>query len=299
MQSTLNSKSWYGIKIPCQPSVEDLVCNFLFENDANGLYIEQDKIIAYFSVSKNPHQLLNDLQKYLQAINIHNTINPEQISIFDVPQADWNVLWKKNLKPIIISEKIAIKPSWHKQSGFLAENVIEIDPQMAFGTGSHETTRLVLRLIEKYITPNMKVLDIGTGTGILTIAATKLGVAHVVAFDNDPIAVTTAHQNLINNDAHQNVYLFTGTIAALRCLEFDLILANLTSSQIIKILPHILTNSISSPLIILSGILRDEENWVNIELGRFGLPIIHVSYENEWLALVTKFSNEYKDSLDF
>ena len=210
------------------------------------------------------------------------------ITIFNIPDRDWNAEWKKNLGPIIISNSLAIKPSWIKSSEHLAQNVIEIDPQMAFGTGSHATTRLILRLIEKYIRRGFKVLDVGTGSGILAIAAAKLGAAQVYAFDNDPVAVETAKINCQKNRVTHRISVFTGTIDTLGHTGFDVILANINRSVIVKILPKLVDKTNKPATILLSGILDEEEKLVCSEISQLGLNISEIQHQDEWVAFVVK-----------
>jgi ribosomal protein L11 methyltransferase len=288
-QATAQQNPWFGVRISCDSIVEEAISNFLFEIGAQGLVQQDEAVLGYFSGTYDPKEIKGTLQRYLAELSeLHSNMTTNKISVFKIPNCDWNAEWKKHLKPIVISKTIAIKPNWIKTSEPLAENVIEIDPEMAFGTGIHATTRLILRLMEGYCYRGCKVLDVGTGTGILAIAAAKLGASKILALDNDPIAVTTAKDNCRKNRVTNRVNLITGTIDAVQPIGFDLILANLNCSEIIRILSAILGQANTSAVIVLSGILTNEENLIRSEVCRFGLRVSDIQYQNEWLALVAK-----------
>jgi len=278
---------WFGLNVPCTSSSEDAVSNFLFECGATGLIQEKGAIVAYFPANIYSEELQFSIQRYLDDLSPQNDeVVTKEIEIFHIQDRDWNAEWKKHLRPIVITPNLAIKPSWIDTSQRLAKHVIEIDPQMAFGTGSHATTKLVLRLIDKYGCSGCKVLDVGTGSGILAIAAAKIGAAKIYAFDNDPIAAETASYNVRNNCASDRVYVFTGTIDTLRDNDFDLILANINRTAILEILPAIINRVNKNGTIILSGILKEEEQLLYSEISSFNIKITETQYEDEWIAIV-------------
>ena len=194
-----------------------------------------------------------------------------------------NSEWKKIYHPLRISDKIMIKPSWEKVPKDAPECVVEIDPEMAFGTGTHETTKLTLQLLEKNLKGGEKVLDVGTGTGILSIAAAKLGADRIIAFDIDPLATETAQKNLGINKV-DNIDIYTGTLDAVSGTQFDIILANVNRTQIIKLLPDMAKMLGKSSKLILSGIMDKEEDMLKEAIQINNLKENVMLAEGEWIA---------------
>ena len=157
---------------------------------------------------------------------------------------------------------------------------------MAFGTGTHETTQLVIQSLLQFTGSPETILDVGTGTGILAIAAARLFDARVFAFDNDPIAASTAKQNFINNNVADRIEIFCGENINFKKPQFDLILANINRSVIIQLLPEISTALKPNGQAILSGILYEEKGKLIEKLKSFSLKLVHESKQAEWVGLV-------------
>jgi ribosomal protein L11 methyltransferase len=179
----------------------ELFGNLLVENGCKGYVIEEsgkDKIVlkGYLKGKLKIASLLDKVNKYAESLRKldKNDIEAE-VGLTEIKEEDWSKDCRKSFKPIQISRKIIIKPVWIKKS-FPQRLVIEIEPKMAFGTGEHSTTRLCLRALEKYQKTGDRVLDLGTGSGILAIAAAKLGSSHVLALDIDPDAISNARENI-------------------------------------------------------------------------------------------------------
>lgn len=285
----VKSLKWLQIKIPVNSETEDAISNYLFENDSVGCYVSEHILYAYFKIHDWNHIKTKNLNNYLNELSeLGFHIDLQRLEISEIEDEDWNARWKKSLKPIFILPDLIIKPTWIRFSPPENALVIEIDPQMAFGTGSHATTQLMLTLMKSYIRPNQRVLDIGTGSGILAIAAVKLYVSTVIAFDIDPVATSTAKINASLNNVSQQVHLFTGAIDCLARGAFDLILANINRQEITKLLPVIPNLLNPEGYLILSGILIDEEDLILKTLNNFNLNTLTISRKNEWLGLVVK-----------
>ncbi|MDZ7263186.1 MAG: 50S ribosomal protein L11 methyltransferase, partial [candidate division KSB1 bacterium] len=207
-----STHDWLLIRLPMTDAIEDAWSNFLFELGATGCQIEDGYLEAYFSEAEWSEEKWQRVQRYREALAALGLPLPAgQIQLQKLPNRDWNEQWKRSIRPIEVGQRIIIKPSWTELPVMSDRIVIEIDPQMAFGTGTHATTQLMLELLEAQGTAYRHVLDIGTGTGILAIVAARLTPAEIVAFDNDPIATATARENLAKNRVASRVHLFCGT----------------------------------------------------------------------------------------
>ncbi|MBN2001048.1 50S ribosomal protein L11 methyltransferase [candidate division KSB1 bacterium] len=283
-----NSTAWINLECPVNPYIRESITNFLFELGAAGIAEGEDIITAYFPPAADKNQLLAQLESYYASLQeIGLPVETTHIIHRTIQDRDWNTEWKKNLQPFFVTDDMMIKPSWHKKPTHAPKIVLEIDPEMAFGTGIHETTRMCLQLLEKHIKKNATVLDIGTGTGILAIAAIKLGARKVVAFDNDPIAVSTACKNASKNGTLGRTLLYTGDSPVLKS-NFSLIVANINRKIILKLLPLMKEMLDYNTILILSGILDKEEGKIRSACQEQKMLIIDADHQGEWLAFVLK-----------
>ncbi len=283
------TKFWIEIRLPVNDAIEDLIANFLFELGAQGCYNQEDILRVYFHHSDWNEQKYDQFHHYLKKlVDLNFSIQIEKIQVKKVEDQDWNALWKQSVKPIKIEEKILIKPSWIDIKPQPSAKVIEIDPQMAFGTGTHATTQLMLQLLIKYIGSHDSILDMGTGTGILAIAAAKLSNAQIIAFDNDPIATATVQQNSIKNDVLDRINIFCGTIDAVESIQFDLIMANINRSIIIDSLSKIYHCLQTSGLAIFSGVLVEEKKTFVTNIVHHRFNIIDEDEQGEWIGMVVQ-----------
>jgi ribosomal protein L11 methyltransferase len=247
--------------------------------------IEHDHaIIAYFPETTDSGTIAGELA-ILQEL-LKKTHRDLELT-FDhslIPDQDWNESWKKGFTALDVGEQFTILPPWEeKRSGRI--NLI-IDPGMAFGTGHHETTRSCLALMEKYVGKNAKdrFLDLGTGTGLLAIAASKLGYKQVVAIDTDPLAIEAASMNIKLNQVC-NVDLREGSIVEAPG-TFDCIAANIISGVLVFLAPEISSRLNPSGLAILSGILAEQADEVIKAYKQTGLKFIENFPDDKWVSLV-------------
>jgi ribosomal protein L11 methyltransferase len=216
---------------------------------------------------------------------------PESAASFTVitlAEEDWAENWKQHYQPIQISDKLVIKPSWLERS---TGNVVEIllDPGMAFGSGTHETTRLCLQLLELYVKTNSRVVDVGTGSGILAIATAKLGAAVVYGVDLDEMAVLRAKENATLNGCDilietNNLMDGVGSLA----WQPNLIIANILAPVIIGMLADVSRVLVTGDFFICSGIISEEKDEVTNALTKNDFAIVEVSAENGWVAIVAR-----------
>jgi ribosomal protein L11 methyltransferase len=198
---------------------------------------------------------------------------------------DWAREWKKGLGPRRVSERIVTKPSWTEYEAVSGEIVIDIDPQMAFGTGEHATTRGCLRLLDAVIRPRDRVLDVGSGSGILSVAAVRLGAEEVLAVEYDPDANLNARENLVHNGVEGRVRLVEAMADSRLIAEagkFDVIVANILSGVIRPLLPAFRGALRPAGRLIVSGILQSESGEVTDAAVAAGFQVAREDREEEW-----------------
>lgn len=204
----------------------------------------------------------------------------------ELAEDDWANAWKKHYHVLRIGQRIVVRPSWQEHERQPDEVVIELDPGMAFGTGLHPTTRLCLQALEEHLKPGAKVLDLGTGSGILAIAAAKLGAGSVLALDNDPVAVKAARSNVQSNGVQNLVAVEHGSLDK-ATEEFDLVLVNILARVIIELADQGLADRVRpTGLLIAAGIIEEQEAEVAAALREHGLEIVERRQEKDWVTLV-------------
>lgn len=202
-----------------------------------------------------------------------------------VHEADWAGEWKKHLKVLRIGRRIVIRPSWLPHHPAAGDVVIELDPGMAFGTGLHPTTQMCLQALEEHVRPHTRVLDLGTGSGILAIAAAKLGSASVLALDTDSLAVTVARQNVRRNGVVGQAHVSLGSLAQAEG-TFDLVLVNILARVIVEMARrHLADRLASGGLLVAAGLTEEQEPEVTQALRQAGLCVVARRQMEDWVAL--------------
>lgn len=251
--------------------------------------LNADKTVAYVSVYLPIDGGVADTLVFLR--ERFSSLNPEaEITVSGVNEEDWANSWKAYYKPIKIGERIVIVPAWEKYSAQPDEIIVRMDPGMAFGTGTHETTRLVIRLLEKYVKDGMRVADVGCGSGILAICASKLGAGECKAYDIDPVAVKVANEN-IKDSGLTNVTCDVSDL--LRQVDktggtYDVICANIVADIIIRMMPDVGELMDENSVILASGIIVERSEDVINAFVSHGFEIVERIDENGWCALAVK-----------
>ncbi|MBU3090718.1 50S ribosomal protein L11 methyltransferase [Clostridium sp. CF011] len=204
-----------------------------------------------------------------------------------VNEEDWENNWKKYYKPIKVGEKIVIKPIWEEYNKKTDEIIVELDPGMAFGTGSHETTRMCIKALERHVDANSTVFDIGTGSGILAIAAAKLGAKKVIGVDLDPVAVDSAKQNVSYNDIG-NIEILYGDLMEVVKGKANIVIANIMADIIIFLTQQVKAFIVEGGYFISSGIILSKKDDVINKLTECGFKIEEINIEGEWVCIVAK-----------
>lgn len=249
----------------------------------------RDKAIIhiYIDPESNYKDAVDFLSHRLQAEGIDFSIDTNGIS-----EEDWANNWKKYFKPTEIGEKLLILPEWEEQPDTVRK-ILKIDPGAAFGTGTHSTTKLCLGAIEKYIGNNKTVLDIGTGSGILSIASLLLGAKSAFGVDIDALAVKTAIENGAKNGFFAPEYqMVTGDLADKVEGKYDVCIANIVADIIIKLCDNVADYIVPNGLFITSGIIDTRADEVIAKLEKTGFKIIEKMEEKGWYCIVSEYTGE-------
>ena len=203
-------------------------------------------------------------------------------------EEDWQNGWKQYYKPLRIGSRVLIKPSWEEADIKENEVVVELDPGMAFGTGTHETTHMCVLLLEQYLEPGKTVLDIGTGSGILAITCGKLGAGKVRGTDIDPLAVKVARENVARSGLSDRISVAEGDLVEAADGTYDIVVANIIADIIRVLAPKVPPFIAPGGIFIASGIIKDKYEAVKEAVASAGLTVIEEKEMNEWCALVAK-----------
>ena len=279
------NKTYKEFQIRTTPFIPEIISGLLWELNISGLS-EEDDFIKIFSTGDGLTK--DDIEVLLKKLVDEKVIDRFSIEEYDLESKNWNEEWEKNLNVIKVSDRIVIKPSYKEYEPSGNEIVITIDPKMSFGTGEHQTTKLMLELIEKYVRPGMKVLDVGSGTAVLSIASVKLGAKKAVAIDNDELCFENAIENCRANDVDNNIDVKVGEMKDIDEKDFDIILANIQKNVLIDIANDLKLKLKNDGFVILSGLLTEDE----VEIIKYynSLDFIFIQKEkmDEWIALVFK-----------
>lgn len=229
----------------------------------------------------------SDIMPVLEQLKL---LLPEaDVEVVSVEQSDWANNWKKYYKPIRVGKSIVIKPSWEPYEKQDGDVIVELDPGMAFGTGTHETTRMCMELLERFVTPETTVLDVGCGSGILSITSLLLGAKSIVGVDIDPVAVDVAVENGERNGFCPPRYVIKkGNLADEIEGMFDIAVANIVADAIKMLAPDVKRFIKPEGYFICSGIIEDRIDDVKECLNSLGYSIIEVLRQGEWAAMLCR-----------
>jgi ribosomal protein L11 methyltransferase len=241
---------------------------------------------GYFSEDDDLEKLTKYVEEKIKDLRDMG-IDPGEGKVFAqvVREEDWANNWKKYYKPTKIGENIVIKPIWENYDVKAGEIIVELDPGMAFGTGTHETTRMCVLALEKYITPDTTVFDIGTGSGILAIAAAKMQAKKVIGVDLDPVAVDSARENIAYNKLG-NIEILEGNLMDVVEGKADIVVANIIAEIICILVEDVKKFLIEGGYFISSGIIKERKEMVIEKLEANGFKVIEENTEGEWVCIV-------------
>ncbi len=248
--------------------------------------LNADKTIASVSVYLPAERSVSECIAFLKERFVASGLTDPKLETVGVNEEDWANSWKAYYKPIKIGNRLVIVPAWEKYDAKEGELIVRMDPGMAFGTGTHETTRLVIQLLEKYTKQGCRMLDVGTGSGILAICASKLGAAECKAYDIDPMAVRVANEN-IKDSGLANITCEVSDL--LRQVDnsrpYDLICANIVADIIIRMTPDVGAYMHEGTVLLASGIISERSEDVISCFEANGFRIVEKLEDNGWCGL--------------
>ncbi len=280
---------WAEISVDAEPQAGDAVSEALRRAGCDGVYmrdtLQPPQVTGYLPADDRLEARLDTLQLALQTLPSFGVVGAgSELTLRTVEEADWANAWKAFYKPMRVGRRLVVTPPWETPTLQASDIPIIVDPGMAFGTGSHPTTQLCLAALEDYVRPAMRVADIGTGSGILAIAASKLGAGEVIATDNDPLAVRIAAENGVVNAAplHTQEAFPSGT--------YDLVVANILADVIIGMAEDLARLVKPDGVLIASGIIDTRETDVRFAVEGEGFAPLETRHSGEWVALVFRRS---------
>lgn len=253
------------------------------------LTIEEGAMVkGYFKDSENFMNTLNYIKESVDKLGEFGFDKGEGIVTYHkVNEDDWANNWKQYYKPTKVGEHIVVKPTWEDYEEKPGEVVVELDPGMAFGTGTHETTRMCIKALEKKVKGDTTIFDIGTGSGILSIAAAKLGAKHVVGVDLDPVAVESAKKNLEFNKVN-NIEILYGDLMEVVEGKANIVVANILADIIMFLSEGVRAFIEDEGYFIASGILNTQRDKVADKLKTLDFIIEEVMEDGEWICIIAK-----------
>jgi ribosomal protein L11 methyltransferase len=288
---------WARITVTTAQEASEAVANLLFELNATGVELKDNEastvnLIAHYPLDDRVGARMQKLRDFLTELPTWGIQpHPATIDLKHVKSEKWEEAWKSAFPPQRVGSRIVIAPTWIDVPHNETEILIQLNPGMAFGTGYHPTTRLSLELLERTVEPHHQVADIGTGSGILTIAAIKLGAKHVDAIEIDPTAIPIAAANFQANGVAPKVHLSQGD--GLRGIEnrYHLIIGNILTKAILPMIPFCVQRVYPEGIIIFSGILETEFAQVKSVLEANQFQCLEVVSEAEdkvtWIGIKT------------
>jgi ribosomal protein L11 methyltransferase len=308
-------KEWMEVTVITSSEAVEAVSGILYNTGVQGISVEDPQDIElekkrpqdwdYFdesllkikdgAVIKGYYKQDENFDGYLKYIKdgINNLENfgidkgKGLITVTKVNEEDWENNWKQYYKPYRAGKRVVVKPIWEQYHAGKDDVVVQLDPGMAFGTGTHETTRMCIKSLEKYVKSDSLVFDIGTGSGILAITAAKLGAKQVTAVDLSSVAVESALKNLKYNDV-KNVKIFQGNLMEKVHGKADVVVANIIADVIISMVEQLKDFISQGGVFISSGIIKDRREDVVKKLKDSGFQVEEVNQDGEWVCIVAK-----------
>ncbi|BBD89883.1 50S ribosomal protein L11 methyltransferase [Staphylococcus caprae] len=305
--------NWTELSIVVNHEVEYDVTDILESHGSNGVVIEDSKDLVNQPADKfgeiyelNPDDYPDQgvrLKAYFNELTFDDTLRTNiKNAVLNLPELDKNIVtfsekeiaevdwaneWKNYFHPFKASERFTIVPSWEtyeKESN--NELCIELDPGMAFGTGDHPTTSMCLKAIEKYVKPTDSVIDVGTGSGILSIASHLIGVKRIKALDIDEMAVNVAKENFKKNHCENAIEAVPGNLLQDEDKKFNIVIANILAHIIEEMIEDAYNTLVEEGYFITSGIIEEKYEEIESQMKRVGFNIISVEHDNGWVCIV-------------
>ncbi|NLY78071.1 MAG: 50S ribosomal protein L11 methyltransferase [Tissierellia bacterium] len=308
---------WVEVRINTTTEAEEIVCSIMYDLGVTGLAIEDPNDIlafqqteenwdfidpdlinqdyegvtikAYFPESEDITDKLDMVRDRIERIPLRETGKSlGQVTVSEVYEKDWSETWKKYYKPVRIGKRIVIKPTWEEYEKEDEDIVIELDPGMAFGTGTHETTILCIEALEKYMNEGALVYDVGCGSGILSVVAARLGARKVIGIDIDELCVKVSKENISINGVEDLVEVRKGNLLDSVNEKADIIVSNIIAEVIINMVPDLKAYINDDGIFIASGIITEKLSSVMDALRNNGFNIVEEKIINDWAVVIAK-----------
>ena len=279
---------WQELSIKVPQEYVEPIC-YLFGRYGHGISVEDAGEELALLRTYLPNTSKRRMARIEVGVNLVRILQPiGQLMVKELKEADWQNSWKEHYSLLRIGSRLAIKPTWIDYEPAGDEVVIELDPGMAFGTGYHQTTKMCLEVLECLIRPGVDVLDFGTGSGILAIAAARLGAASVLALDVDPTAVKAARKNFRASGLTNTIHLIRGSLPhrMVQGASFDLAAANISAKVIKDRAPHIHDVLKPGGMLIASGIVQQQQSELVEVLVDLGFSLLRTYNTEDWVALL-------------
>ena len=314
---------WARVSVVTTHEGADLIANILMELGAAGTEIDDPSLVneyidaglwdytdlpraedtetvtvrAYLPEDARLESSLLALAERIAALrHAGATLGAGTISHSFVADEDWAETWKAYIHTEKIGERIVVRPTWEEYTPSADEIVIELDPGAAFGTGAHATTAMCLRWLEHLVSPGMRVYDVGCGSGILAVAAAKLGAGEVIAMDYDPVAVSVAEENIRQNNVHNVVACESDLLSACEgAAPAELITANIIADVIIRLFAQLDRHLAPGGTLLASGIIDDRIADVEHAAAEHGFTVLDMTCEKEWAAMIIRRTSDLKN----
>jgi ribosomal protein L11 methyltransferase len=281
-------KTYVELTVESAEPLDEQVIGLISQLGFEGFWEDGASLRCYIATERWDGALLPEVERVIRMVVSPSRSPAPAVHIRTIEEENWNAQWEATIKPIHVTDRIVIAPTWAGYVPAPHELLILIDPKMSFGTGYHESTRLALLLIQRHIRHRPAVLDVGTGTGILAIAAVKLGARSALGVDTDEWAYQNAVENVAQNGVRDTVRILHGDLSVAPAGQYDLIICNIQRNIIETLLAGLRTRLAHGGSIILSGLLQADGESIRQSLRAASLQVAEELVENEWLALAVR-----------
>lgn len=292
----LNSLDIYSVEIEDNIQLTEEEKNALFINFLPELSDDDTAYITfYIDMEEDDEEIINRVSEEIENLREFVNVGKGSIEKTQTKEEDWVNNWKEFFKPFEVGN-VYISPTWIEDEIPEGKISIKIDPGTSFGTGMHETTQLAIRQVNKYLKPDDWVVDIGCGSGILSILALKMGASYVSAIDIDPIAVEASLENMEVNGMDREKYQIqqgnlledTSVTAWLGASSYDVVVANILADVLIPLYPHVCEILRPGGLYIMSGIINDKADEVEAVLYKHNMELVDLLHQGDWVSIVAR-----------
>lgn len=280
----LMESNWVEVKLDVDPTILESCSAGFFALGCEGINELPGQVVLYFNeagwqadIPEKIKLVLNDMGQNSSAV---------ALTVTRFPAENWNENWKENFRTFHMGQNIVIRPEWESYQAQKGEQVVVINPKMAFGTGHHETTRLILEHLETMDLSGKSVLDAGTGSAILAIYAALRGAKEIIAFDNDPVAIENAIENAGLNAVADRMDIRCCDITGVLPHPYDIILANINRNVLLTLNDVFVKYAHTGSLLVLSGLLESDETTIRPVYEKSGWQFLRKTGQGEWICLV-------------